>query len=130
MNIKEFVDRVKNNDLDIVEHTHEVIKRCEEINKRYHYFNVISEDLALEQANNIKKLIKNNKVKNKKLLGVAVSVKDAICVKGVESTAGSRILKGYKPLFDATVIKRAVEQGAIIIGKTSQDEFGFGSFLC
>ena len=57
-----------------------------------------------------------------------ISAKDAICVKGVESTAGSAILKGYKPLFNATVIKRAIDQGAIIIGKTAQDEFGFGSF--
>ena len=72
--------------------------------------------------------IKDKDIKNKKLLGVAISVKDAICVKNVESTAGSKILKGYKPLFDATVVKRAKEAGAIIIGKTAQDEFGFGSF--
>src|SRR3989338_309136 len=128
--IKEFVDKVKNNEIDIVEHTHKVIDECRKINKEYNYFNTISEELALEQANEIKKSIKNNdkNIKNKKLLGVAVSAKDAICVKGVESTAGSRILKGYKPLFDATVIRKAVEHGAIIIGKTAQDEFGFGSF--
>ena len=129
MKIKEYVDKVKNNELDIVEHTHEVIQKCKKINKEYHYFNTISENLALEQANEIKKQLKNkNKLKNKKLLGVAVSAKDGICVKNVESTAGSRILKGYKPLFDATVIRKAKEQGAIIIGKTAQDEFGFGSF--
>ncbi|HHT9108780.1 MAG TPA: amidase, partial [Candidatus Wunengus sp. YC64] len=128
--IKEFVEKVKNNEIDIVEHTHKIIDECKKINKEYNYFNVISEDLAIEQANEIKKQLKqsNKNLKNKKLLGVAVSAKDAICVKGVESTAGSRILKGYKPLFDATAIKRAVEQGAIIIGKTAQDEFGFGSF--
>ena len=63
-----------------------------------------------------------------KLFGVPVTVKDAICVKGIESKAGSRILKGYKPLFDATVVKRAREEGAIILAKTTQDEFGFGTF--
>ena len=128
MEIKEFVSKVKNKEIDIVEHIHKVIQECKKINKDYNYFNTISDKLALEQANNLKKFNKNNKFRNKKLLGVAVSVKDNICVKGVESTAGSRILKGYKPLFDATVIKKAVEQGAIIIGKTAQDEFGFGSF--
>ena len=130
MDTKEFIEKIRNNELDIIEHTENVIDECKRINKEYNYFNVISEELALSQAKELQKQIKgkDKDIKNKKLLGVAISVKDAICVKNVESTAGSRILKGYKPLFDATVIKKAKEQGAIIIGKTAQDEFGFGSF--
>ncbi|MBI2654136.1 Asp-tRNA(Asn)/Glu-tRNA(Gln) amidotransferase subunit GatA [Candidatus Woesearchaeota archaeon] len=130
MSIHDFIKKVKNNEIDIVEHTQKVIEECKEINTEYNYFNTISEELALQQANNIQKLIKNKDkpLKNKKLLGVVISVKDGICVKDVESTAGSRILQGYKPLFDAFVIQRVKEEGGIIIGKTSQDEFGFGSF--
>ncbi len=126
----EFVKKIKNEEIDVVEHTRKIISECKKINKEHNHFNVISEELALEQASLIKnQLKKNNKeVKNKKLLGVAVSVKDCICVKGVESRAGSKILDGYKPVFDATVIEKVKEQGAIIIGKTSQDEFGFGGF--
>jgi aspartyl-tRNA(Asn)/glutamyl-tRNA(Gln) amidotransferase subunit A len=124
--MQDFVSKVKNNEIDIVEHTHKVIEECKKINRDYNYFNVISDTLALEQAKNIKKNLKN--LKNKKLLGVFVSVKDNICVKGVESTAGSKILKGYKPLFNATAVQNAIDQGAIIIGKTAQDEFGFGTF--
>ena len=128
--MQDFIKKIKNNEIDIVEHIENVIGECKKINKEFNYFNVISEDLALEQAKKLRKKIKNNdkEIKNKKLLGVAVSVKDGICVKGVESTAGSRILKGYKPLFDATVIRRVKDAGGIIIGKTGQDEFGFGSF--
>jgi aspartyl-tRNA(Asn)/glutamyl-tRNA(Gln) amidotransferase subunit A len=128
--MQDFIKKIKNNEVDIVEHTHKVLNESKKINKEYNYFNVISEDLALEQAKELHKKIKNNdkSIKNKKLLGVAVSVKDGICVKNVESTAGSRILKGYKPLFDATVIRKVKEAGGIIIGKTAQDEFGFGSF--
>ena len=128
--MQDFIKKIKNNEIDIVEHIENVIVECKKINKEFNYFNVISEDLALEQAKKLRKKIKNNdkEIKNKKLLGVAVSVKDGICVKGVESTAGSRILKGYKPLFDATVIRRVKDAGGIIIGKTGQDEFGFGSF--
>ncbi len=63
-----------------------------------------------------------------KLFGLPLTVKDAICVKGVESKAGSKILKGYKPLIDATVIEKARAEGAIILAKTTQDEFGFGTF--
>mgnify|MGYP001616305758 CR=1 FL=1 len=97
MEIQEFIEKIKSNEVDIVEHTHKVIEECKKINKEYNYFNTISEELALKQASEIKKSIKNNdkNIKNKKLLGVAISVKDAICVKGVESTAGLRILKGY-----------------------------------
>ena len=131
MTIKHFIQQVKNNEIDIVEHTHKVIEDCKKINREYNYFNVISEELALKQANDINKKILSkgkNFFANKKLLGVAISVKDNICVKGVETTAGSRILKGYMPLFNATVIEKVIEQGGIIIGKTSQDEFGFGVF--
>ena len=130
MNCTGFIDKIKNNEIDIVEHTEKIIGECKKINKDYNFFNFISEELALEQANNIKKLIKSKdkKIKNKKLLGVPISVKDAICVKNIETTAGSRILKGYKPLFNATVIEKIIDEGGIIIGKTSQDEFGFGGF--
>src|SRR3989338_3797116 len=103
MDTKEFIEKIRNNELDIIEHTENVIDECKRINKEYNYFNVISEELALSQAKELQKQIKgkDKDIKNKKLLGVAISVKDAICVKNVESTAGSRILKGYKPLFDA-----------------------------
>lgn len=49
-------------------------------------------------------------------------------MRGIESRAGSKILNGYKPAFNAAAVERCVREGAIIIGKTSQDEFGFGGF--
>ena len=76
----------------------------------------------MQQAKQIKKDPRG------KLAGLPVSVKDCICVKDVESRAGSKILTGYKPVFDASVIEEIKKEGAIIIGKTAQDEFGFGSF--
>ena len=130
MGVKEFIENAKSGSIDIVEHTHRVLDESKKLAKEYNYFNTVSEELALELANNIKKSIKSkdSRIKNKKLFGLPISIKDSICVKGVESTAGSRILKGYRPLFNATVVERAINEGAIIIGKTSQDEFGFGSF--
>tara|TARA_Y100000310_G_scaffold187875_1_gene187855 strand:+ start:887 stop:2293 length:1407 start_codon:yes stop_codon:yes gene_type:complete len=122
MNSLEFIQKVKKKEIDIVEHTKKVLEECKKLNKEYHYFNVISEDLALQQAKQIKKDPRG------KLAGLPVSVKDCICVKDVESRAGSKILTGYKPVFDASVIEEIKKEGAIIIGKTAQDEFGFGSF--
>ncbi len=120
--IQEFINKIKNKEIDPVEHIEKVLEECKKINKEYNYFNTISEELARQQAKAIKKNPKG------KLAGLPISVKDSICVQGVESTAGSRILKGYKPLFHATAVQKAVNEGAIIIGKTSQDEFGFGGF--
>lgn len=60
--------------------------------------------------------------------GFPFSVKDNICVKNVETTAGSEILRGYLPPFDATAVSRMKEKGYAFLGKTAMDEFGFGSF--
>ncbi|MEM4271945.1 MAG: amidase family protein, partial [Candidatus Pacearchaeota archaeon] len=122
ISVFDFVKEIKDGRIDVIEHTHKVLEECRKINKEYHYFNNISEELALELAKEVKKNPSG------RLAGVPVSIKDAICVKGVESTAGSRILEGYRPVFDATVVEKLKKEGAIIIGKTSQDEFGFGGF--
>ncbi|MDD4878693.1 MAG: amidase family protein [Candidatus Nanoarchaeia archaeon] len=122
MNAIEFVEKARKKEIDIVEHTHKVLEKLEKINREFHYFNTISAELAIQQAEKLAKSPKG------KLCGLPVSVKDCICVKGVETTAGSKILKGYKPVFNATAVENAINEGAIIIGKTSQDEFGFGSF--
>ncbi|MCL5428005.1 MAG: amidase family protein [Candidatus Marsarchaeota archaeon] len=60
--------------------------------------------------------------------GMPFSVKDNICVKGIETTASSRMLEGYIPAFNATVVQRMLDSGFSFIGKTNMDEFGFGSF--
>ena len=60
--------------------------------------------------------------------GLPITAKDAICVDGFTATAGSAILDGYEPGFDATAVRRLREQNCRPVGKTNQDEFGFGTF--
>ena len=59
--------------------------------------------------------------------GVPVALKDNLCTRGVDTTCSSRILDGWKPPYDATVVTRLVAAGAIVIGKTNLDEFAMGS---
>jgi aspartyl-tRNA(Asn)/glutamyl-tRNA(Gln) amidotransferase subunit A len=129
MNVHDFVHQRKAGS-SIEEHTARVLEEAADVNKEYCYFNTLAQEQALKRARELDKLVKkkDKTVQGMKLLGVPLSVKDAICVAGMESTAGSRILKGYRPLFNATVIQKCLDQGAVIIGKTAQDAFGFGSF--
>ena len=91
-----------------------VLERAHSINQRYRAFNHVAEALEGEGGG--------------RLAGFAVSVKDNVCVKGMPSTAGSKVLEGYMPPFDATVVAKCRLEGAAILGKTAQDEFGFGTF--
>ncbi|HET7177818.1 MAG TPA: Asp-tRNA(Asn)/Glu-tRNA(Gln) amidotransferase subunit GatA [Solirubrobacterales bacterium] len=61
------------------------------------------------------------------LAGVPVAVKDVFCTEGIETTAGSQILRGYRPPYSATAVRRLGEAGALLLGKTNMDEFAMGS---
>ena len=61
------------------------------------------------------------------LAGAPIAVKDIFCTEGIQTTAGSRILEGYKPPYTATAVRHLSAQGARLLGKTNMDEFAMGS---
>jgi aspartyl-tRNA(Asn)/glutamyl-tRNA(Gln) amidotransferase subunit A len=61
------------------------------------------------------------------LNGAPIAVKDIFCTEGIETTAGSRILEGYRPPYTATAVRRLAAAGAQVLGKTNMDEFAMGS---
>jgi len=61
------------------------------------------------------------------LVGIPMAVKDVLCVRGVETTAGSQILRGFKPPYTGTAVSRLIDAGAVMLGVTNCDEFAMGS---
>jgi len=86
----------------------------------------VSENLARNQAAEADGRIAAGE-NGSPLLGLPVAIKDVLCVEGVETTAGSQILRGYRPPHDATAIGRLREAGAVFVGMTNCDEFAMGS---
>jgi len=117
--INEFLFMVKNG-MDIENYYIELVSELERVNRKLNMFLKIRS--AKECLSEIKKL------GGKQLSYFPYSAKDNICTEGIETTAGSKILKGYIPPFDATVIEKMKRSGAVLLGKTNMDEFGFGTF--
>jgi aspartyl-tRNA(Asn)/glutamyl-tRNA(Gln) amidotransferase subunit A len=85
----------------------------------------ISEDAALEQAQEADKVINSGKIKP--LTGIPALIKDVMCTKGIKTTCSSKILENFIPPYDATVIEKLKASNAVILGKTNMDEFAMGS---
>lgn len=122
-NHSEKVQKIISGILDLKEHTKDLLSSIEK-NSDLNAFNSISKDVV-EKAASVAEKIKSGK--HGKLAGMTVAVKDVISVKNEPLTCSSEILKNFKPLYDATVVEKLLEEDAIIIGKTNCDEFAMGS---
>ena len=125
LTIHELKEKLKRREISARELTLEFIKRIERVEKDIHSFITLTEDDALKQAEDIDNKIKAGK--DLPLLGIPLAIKDLICIKGVRTTCGSKILSNYIPPYDATVIKKLSDSGAVFLGKLNMDEFAMGS---
>lgn len=104
----------------------DVFEQIDKVDDLIKAFLVLTREEALKQAKEIDIKVKNGE-KLPPLAGVAVAIKDIIATQGTETTCGSKILKGFVPPYNATVINKLKKAGAIVIGKTNMDEFAMGS---
>lgn len=110
--------------LSAVEVCQASLESISSLNPSLNAFITLAADRALERA---ARLDASADRPSLPLLGVPIAVKDNICTRGIRTTAGSRVLEGYDPPYDAAVIERLEDAGAIVVGKTNCDEFAMGS---
>ena len=100
--------------------------RIEQYNPQVNAYLALTREQAMEQAAQVDaRAAKGDPLPP--LAGVPIGVKDVLTMRGAPTTAGSRILEGYRPPYDATAVTRLREAGAVLLGKLNCDEFAMGS---
>jgi aspartyl-tRNA(Asn)/glutamyl-tRNA(Gln) amidotransferase subunit A len=124
--IKDLHEKLINREVSSVDLAQQYFDHIEKKDKDIFAYLTLTKDLALEQAKKVDEKIKRGE-KIELIEGIPGAIKDVLCVRGVRTTAGSKILDDYIAPYDATVIKKLKENGAVILGKTNLDEFAMGS---
>ena len=122
----ELRDKLKHKEISLDELYQSLFERIHSTEDLLHSFTHLSEESAFKKAKEYQLAIEKGKEIGS-LYGLPFANKDLICIKGVPTTCCSRILKGYLPPYNATVIDRLYKAGAISIGNTNMDEFAMGS---
>ena len=104
-----------------------ILDRIHAVEDQVHSFITVDHHGAMDQANAIDRLIASGEIRWSPLTGIPLALKDVLCTRNLRTTCGSKILDQYTPPYDATVVARLREAGAVVVGKTNCDEFAMGS---
>ena len=125
LTIHELQEKIKNGEASAVKITQSVFQRIEAVEERVHSYLRLMKEEALVAAAKADEVIKNGEIKP--LSGIPVALKDIVCTKGIITTCGSHILHNFVPPYDATVVEKLRDAGAVFVGKANMDEFAMGS---
>ncbi len=124
LTIKEAIEKLDAGEITSVDLTRACLDRIKELNAKLNTLLTVCEEEAMREAS----VADERRAKGEKggLLGIPYIAKDNMMTKGVRTTAASKILENYIAPFDATIIKRLREAGAVLLGKANMDEFAHG----
>ncbi|GAC1413353.1 MAG: Asp-tRNA(Asn)/Glu-tRNA(Gln) amidotransferase subunit GatA [Candidatus Doudnabacteria bacterium] len=124
--LNELQQKLKSKEISSVELTKYFLDRIKKYNGALNAYLTVTEDLALEQAAEADKILATESNPGA-LTGIPFAVKDLFSTEGVRTTASSKILDQFVPVYDATAVKKIREEKAVMLGKTNLDEFAHGS---
>jgi aspartyl-tRNA(Asn)/glutamyl-tRNA(Gln) amidotransferase subunit A len=125
LTIHQLRDKLRRGEVSAREATQSLLDRIQSVDGKLRAYLWLNADDALAQADAIDR---SGIAKNGKLLGgVPIAIKDVINVEGQPCTCGSKILKGHTSVYDAFVVQRLRDAGAVLLGRTNMDEFAMGS---
>jgi len=124
--IKELHEKLISGEITSVKLTEEYFDNIEKKDANIFAYLTLTKEMALAQAKKVDAKIAKGETVGL-IEGIPGAIKDNICIKGVRTTAASKILDNYIAPYDATVIKKLKESGAVFLGKTNMDEFAMGS---
>jgi aspartyl-tRNA(Asn)/glutamyl-tRNA(Gln) amidotransferase subunit A len=125
LTIQEAHQRLMRREISSLELTRACLARIRQVEDRVKAFVTVTEEVALAQAEQADRRIEAGE--GGPLTGIPVQIKDLICTRGIPTTCASRMLQNYVPVYDATVVAKLLDQGAVVLGKGNMDEFGMGS---
>ena len=125
LTIHELHELIRKREVTSQEATESVLKRMESVEEKVNSYITVTKELAMKQAKQADEKVKQGK--GSTLTGIPLAIKDILCIKGVKTTCGSRILENFIAPYDATVIKKLKGKGAVFVGRTNMDEFAMGS---
>jgi len=125
LTISQALEKLRSGEITALQLTRAYLDQIERLDPSIRAYLTVSAERALADAQTADQ--SRAAGDDRPLLGIPLAIKDVLSTRDIETTCGSKILKGYKPVFDATVVQRLAAAGMVLLGKTNMDEFAMGS---